>query len=216
MNASAPQLKESRDYRSEEWWTSSKSDDSYNDSCGNRNLSAVIERICDDGSVQAGSKQKDLELELELDLGRGSKVKISPEKKSKKHFVSVAELTNKSRSINLVSSMIKPQKIFHRFIDLMILMLVIALVIGFYYLYSQNQKFKVMLNDYEDKIKVTYFAQDETEQILSRVDFLNERISDVSQTVESIRDECQDIDNKIEISMVEKKYGFEGGGLRKI
>lgn len=54
MNATSPQAEELRDYQSEEWWDSDKSDDAR----GNRNLSLVIERIRDEGPVEAENKKK--------------------------------------------------------------------------------------------------------------------------------------------------------------
>ena len=61
MNPASTQAGESRDYQSEEWWSSDKSDDSYNNASGNRNLSSVIERIRDEGSVEIENKQKPMQ-----------------------------------------------------------------------------------------------------------------------------------------------------------
>ena len=234
MNSTSPQAGESRDYQSEEWWNSEKSDDSYNNASGNRNLSSVIERIRDEGSAEidnkqnpmqplndtvvqssssnkkefvekyeaAAKKQKDLELELELDLRRGREAKISSKSKSKKPMVA-ADLSSDKEAGNAGSLAVRPKGVLYPFMELVMMVAVTVLVFGFYYLYSQNLQLKATLNSYEDKLEETHFSQDRTEQIQFKVDSLSEQIVGVTQTVESIRADYQEIDSKIEISIAE-------------
>ena len=230
MQTSTVDEKPARDVDSEDWWGSDKSNDVYEEGRGNKNLSKEIERIRDDGPVTNKGKVQPVrrqsyhagrnvvsrekkpfvqKYQTEIEKNRRRKISTLPIDKKppveKNRIETVKSAATAVKKANKSETVTVARKSFsHQLMELMVLLVLGALIYGFYYLYAQNQDLKNIINGYEERLENNNQAQKVSELIQHKVETMNGRIEGMSKALQGVRADYTEMDEKIEIGMDER------------